>query len=94
MGDGGVPADGDSFRPSVSFDGRWIAFESGATNLTSVAPGFQQVYLRDMNAPAGSGIVMVSLSGLSLFAYFINSLSLRNYLSFVVKTFDSFLGWR
>jgi len=60
VGDGGVPADGDSFRPSVSFDGRWIAFESGATNLTSVAPGFQQVYLRDMNAPAGSGIVMVS----------------------------------
>ena len=37
---------------------------------------------------------MVSLSGLSLFVYVMNSLSLRNYLSFVVKTFGSFLGSR
>jgi Tol biopolymer transport system component len=59
-GTGGVPADNLSRRPSVSHDGRWIAFESQATNLTGVAPGPQQVYLRDMNAVPGTGTAMVS----------------------------------
>lgn len=33
VGPGGIPADYGSTWPSVSADGRWIAFHSGATNL-------------------------------------------------------------
>jgi hypothetical protein len=43
------PANTDSFSPSVSSDGRYVAFLSTATNLVKgVTPnGFVQVYLRD-----------------------------------------------
>ncbi|MGB2889076.1 MAG: IPT/TIG domain-containing protein [Candidatus Acidiferrales bacterium] len=43
------PANADSFSPSVSSDGRYVAFLSTATNLVKgVTPnGFVQVYLRD-----------------------------------------------
>jgi Tol biopolymer transport system component len=60
LGIGGVAADLDSARPSISHDGRWVAFESSATNLTPLAPGGLQVYRRDMNETAGTGIEMVS----------------------------------
>src|SRR6185503_12076883 len=54
-----VPADDSCMNPSISQDGRWIAFESTATNLTGVAAG-NQIYLRDMDATVGTGVVMVS----------------------------------
>lgn len=44
---GGDPADGgSSFDPSMSADGRFVAFESDATNLPG-ASGYPQVYVRD-----------------------------------------------
>jgi len=60
IGVGGVPADGECFLPSVSFDGQRIAFQSSATNLTAASPVDQQVYVRDMTAIVGNGISMVS----------------------------------
>lgn len=62
IGVGGVAGDGDSRNPSISQDGRWVAFDSEATNLTAVAPGARQVYLRDMNATSDPLIAMVSES--------------------------------
>ena len=47
MADDGAPADDDSRSPSMSSDGRFVAFSSAATNLTEVTPGGRQVYLRD-----------------------------------------------
>lgn len=49
VGFDGNPANADSFSPSVSSDGRYVAFLSTATNLVrGVTPnGFIQVYLRD-----------------------------------------------
>ena len=54
VADNGVPADQDSRSPSMSSDGRFVAFTSAATNLTDSAPGGRQVYLRDtcLGAPA------------------------------------------
>jgi Tol biopolymer transport system component len=60
IGVGGAAGDGDSLNPSLSQDGRWVAFDSEATNLTGVAPGARQVYLRDMNATVDPLITMVS----------------------------------
>ena len=45
-GDGSAAA-GDSHTPSMSSDGRYIAFSSDATNLTENAPSGRQIYLRD-----------------------------------------------
>ena len=42
----GLPADGDSSTPSVSANGRYVAFESDAENLGGVS-GFIDVFLRD-----------------------------------------------
>jgi Tol biopolymer transport system component len=48
----GEPANSLSLRPSISANGRYLAFESGATNL--VVPNLsgpqQQVYVRDLQA--------------------------------------------
>jgi predicted small secreted protein len=43
----GDPAAGDSHTPSMSSDGRYVAFSSDATNLVENAPPGRQVYLRD-----------------------------------------------
>ena len=43
----GTPANDDSKSPSMSADGRYVAFSSAATNLASGAPAGRQVYLRD-----------------------------------------------
>jgi hypothetical protein len=43
----GAAANGDSHTPSMSADGRYIAFSSAATNLVADAPAGHQVYLRD-----------------------------------------------
>jgi hypothetical protein len=53
----GSPANGDSIvPPSISATGRYVAFQSNATNLVAgPASGFQEIYERDtcMGAPAG-----------------------------------------
>jgi hypothetical protein len=40
-------ANGDSRSPSMSSDGRFVAFSSAATNLAAEAPAGRQIYLRD-----------------------------------------------
>jgi Tol biopolymer transport system component len=51
---GGRPADGSSIRPSLSLDGRYLSFESSATNLTADPDGndTQDVFLRDRQTGA------------------------------------------
>jgi hypothetical protein len=45
----GDPADGGgSYDPSISDDGRFVGFESSATNLPGSAPPYDQVYVRDL----------------------------------------------
>jgi hypothetical protein len=43
----GTPANDESKSPSMSADGRYVAFSSAATNLASGAPAGRQIYLRD-----------------------------------------------
>ena len=45
----GVQGNGSSFKPSLSSDGRYLVFESSATNLVSpaTAVGVTNIYLRD-----------------------------------------------
>ncbi|HXL20975.1 MAG TPA: IPT/TIG domain-containing protein [Candidatus Dormibacteraeota bacterium] len=47
----GTVANGDSHAPSISADGRYVAFSSAATNLTGIAAASsasgRQIYLRD-----------------------------------------------
>jgi hypothetical protein len=43
----GTPGNDDSRSPSMSADGRYIAFSSAAANLVDGAPSGRQVYLRD-----------------------------------------------
>ena len=43
----GVQGDGDSYEPSISADGRFVAFESYADNLVSDDTVFWNVFIRD-----------------------------------------------
>lgn len=43
----GVPASGDSDTPSISSNGRYIAFKSASSNLNSAQSSYQNIYLRD-----------------------------------------------
>ena len=49
----GTAANAESHAPSMSSDGRYVAFSSAGTNLTENAPAGRQVYLRDTCAGAG-----------------------------------------
>lgn len=59
-----VQADQDSFQPSISRDGRYVAFVSQATNLVAGGPADQkrQVFVRDVSAGT-TEVVSVSTSG-------------------------------
>lgn len=63
--DGG-PANGDSFStPSITPDGRYVAFQSNATNLVSgSSTGFSDIFVRDtcLGAPAGCTPTTVRVS--------------------------------
>ena len=48
----GSAAAGDSHTPSMSSDGRYVAFSSAAANLVENAPAGRQIYLRDTCAGA------------------------------------------
>jgi Tol biopolymer transport system component len=49
----GSPANDESHSPSMSSDGRYVAFSSAATNLVDNAPQGRQIYLRDTCSGAG-----------------------------------------
>ena len=49
----GSAANKESRTPSMSSDGRYVAFSSAATNVVENAPAGRQVYLRDTCAGAG-----------------------------------------
>ena len=49
----GIAAAGESHAPSMSSDGRYVAFSSDAADLVDNAPPGRQVYLRDTCAGAG-----------------------------------------
>lgn len=51
----GAAGNNDSHSPSISTDGRYVAFSSAATNLVSDAPAGRQVYLRDTCFGATAG---------------------------------------
>jgi Tol biopolymer transport system component len=49
VGTGGLAANGDSFMPSLSNDGRYLAFASNASNLVSAdTNGYSDVFVRDL----------------------------------------------
>jgi hypothetical protein len=50
----GSAATGDSHTPSMSSDGRYVAFSSAAANLVENAPAGRQIYLRDTCAGAAA----------------------------------------
>jgi Tol biopolymer transport system component len=50
VGAGGIQANAASFKPSLSGDGRVVAFESGATNLTATSTSGIGVFRRDLTA--------------------------------------------
>jgi Tol biopolymer transport system component len=58
------PTDDESDFPSISNDGRYVAFSSFATNLVATPQFLPQIYVRDMNATSGNGIVLVSQDSL------------------------------
>jgi hypothetical protein len=49
----GNAANEESHAPSMSADGRYVAFSSAATNMIDNAPAGRQIYLRDTCAGAG-----------------------------------------
>lgn len=53
--DGITAGIGDSHNPSISADGRYIAFSSAATNLLANSPGGKQIFVRDTCLGATSG---------------------------------------
>ncbi|MCA1600197.1 MAG: PKD domain-containing protein, partial [Acidobacteria bacterium] len=73
----GVQANGDSDHPSVSPDGRYLAFPSGATNLVSSdTNGSWDVFLRDLSS---NTTIRVSVAGASTQAN--NDSPARSWLS-------------
>ena len=46
----GAPADADAFEPTISYDGRVVAFVSRARNLAGDPGGRSAVYVRDLRA--------------------------------------------
>ena len=50
----GTAANDESHSPSMSADGRYVAFSSAATNLVENAPSGRQIYLRDTCTGAAS----------------------------------------
>jgi hypothetical protein len=50
LGAGGERANGDSDDPTSSDDGRWVVFNSRATNLGPAAPSGNNLFIRDRNS--------------------------------------------
>lgn len=66
LGPGGVEANGSSYSPTASADGRYVAFVSGATNLIAgTAISGLHVYLRDRVLAVTSLIDRATTGGVS-----------------------------
>lgn len=62
----GVPANADCFNPSISADGRYVAFDSRASNLIQEATGSRSmIYIYDT---ATSSVVVISRSSSNVLA--------------------------
>ncbi|HZE97351.1 MAG TPA: hypothetical protein VE981_10015 [Planctomycetota bacterium] len=59
-----LPGDDSSSHAAISYDGRFVAFESFATNLLSAPQFVPHVYLRDMNAVPATATTLVSQDSL------------------------------
>src|SRR5262245_17209045 len=60
LGTGGTQGNGDSFQPALSWDGRFVAFDSKATDLVpGDTNGKQDVFVRDR---VGGQTVRVSVA--------------------------------
>jgi len=61
----GAQADEGSGTPSISADGRFVAFESGATNLTATVDtnGFTDIYVKDMQTGTMARASLTSTGG-------------------------------
>jgi Tol biopolymer transport system component len=63
----GTPANGDSFHPSISANGSFVAFASIAANIsTDNNDNFSNVYMRDMGTGAVTLLSRVVLGSLSI----------------------------
>jgi Tol biopolymer transport system component len=61
--DGAASGDGDSFLPTISSDGRYVAFESQAQNLvTNATSGAGDIFLRDWRA-GQTTLISINQSG-------------------------------
>ncbi|MEO8135369.1 MAG: cadherin-like beta sandwich domain-containing protein [Betaproteobacteria bacterium] len=59
LGDSGGEANGSSVVPSISGDGRFVAFASGASNLVAgFVNGLVNVYIRDRTPAAGAAAIV------------------------------------
>jgi Tol biopolymer transport system component len=66
IGAGGLQADGPSYEPAVSGDGRVVAFSTGATNLTTDAPGNAGTRLiRRDRVSAANKLISVDFKGVA-----------------------------
>ncbi len=58
---GGTQANGESFAPSISGDGRFVAFVSSATNLvTGDTNGFSDIFVRDLQTNTTTRVSVAS----------------------------------
>jgi Tol biopolymer transport system component len=62
-GPAGAVADDHAFAPSISADGRYVAFRSSARNLSPDDTAFNDVYVRDLSA--GTTLLVSRASGAS-----------------------------
>jgi Tol biopolymer transport system component len=62
-GPAGAVADDHTFEPSISADGRYVAFRSSARNLSPDDTAFNDVYVRDLSA--GTTLLVSRASGAS-----------------------------
>ena len=51
---GGTEANGNSYHPGVSSDGRFVAFESDSSNMTADANSTSDIFVRDRSFPFGT----------------------------------------
>ena len=66
VGPGGVQANAASFAPTVSGDGRVVAFSSGASNLTPGVSGINEIHVIRRDVVAGTNkLISVNASGVA-----------------------------
>jgi Tol biopolymer transport system component len=61
-GPAGAPSDGASSEPSISADGRFVAFESDALNLSDEDAAFVDVFVRDLQTNTTTLVARASAS--------------------------------